>query len=180
MNQKVKKIIEDYEELETELDLLKMQLTMTTARIKDNAKFEKSTKMLDEILSRKISPLDKTGLGYDNILKTTSSTKEKTQLSTKGAEGISTKCNEELQEDNISRWNKRYEFRKVERPRRSTSIRYENIFLGHYYACRNFGHKEIHCKAYARHNYMRKINDYGYPKGNNANDRSSQGIVHII
>ena len=50
--------------------------------------------MLDEILSRKISPLDKTGLGYDNSLKTTSSTKENTQLSTKGDEGRSTKCTE--------------------------------------------------------------------------------------
>ena len=52
--------------------------------------------MLDEILSRKISPLHKTRLGYDNNLKTTSSTKEKTKLSTKGVDGIYTKCNEEL------------------------------------------------------------------------------------
>lgn len=62
-------------------------------------KFEKRTKMLEEILNMKISPLDKTRLGYDNNLKTTSSTKEKTQLSRKGDEGRSTKCNEELQED---------------------------------------------------------------------------------
>ena len=58
--------------------------------------------MLDEIPSRKRSPLDKNGLGYDNNLNTTSSTKEKTQLSTKGDEGRSTKCNEELVELNIS------------------------------------------------------------------------------
>jgi hypothetical protein len=90
-------------------------------------------------------------------LNTTSSTKEKTQLSTKGDEGRSRKCNEELEEHNISNWNRKYEFKKIERPRRSPSIRYENIFLGHSYACRNFGHKTIYCKAYARNNYMRNV-----------------------
>ena len=39
---------------------------MTTARIKDIMKFEKRTEMLDEILSRKRSPLDKTRPSYDN------------------------------------------------------------------------------------------------------------------
>ena len=152
MNHKLKKNIKDYEELEAELDLLRKELTMTTARIKDNLKFEKSTEMLEEILSRQRSPFDKTGLGYDNSLKTTSSTEVNTKLSAKGDEGKSTKCNEELQEHNIASWNRRSEFRKVETPRRSLSIRYENIFLSHCYACRNFGHKAIHCKAYARNN----------------------------
>jgi hypothetical protein len=48
---------------------------------------------------------------------------------------------------------------------------YESIFLGHCYACRNFGHKEIHFKINARNNSMRNINDYGYPKDNNVNNR---------
>jgi hypothetical protein len=149
---------------------------MTTTRIKDSEKFEKSLEMLDEILSRQRSPLDKTGLDYDSSLKTTSSTKEKTQLPTKGDEGISKKYTEELKEDNISSWNRRSEFRKNERPRKSPFIGYENIFLGHYYACRNFGHKEFHYKSYTRNKYMRNINDYGYPKDNHANDKSDQGI----
>ena len=134
--------------------------------------------ILDEILNRQRSPLDKTGLGYDNNPKTTSSTKEKTQLSTKGDKGRSTKCNEELQEDNISSWYRRSEFRKVDRPRRYPSIRYENIFLGHCYACKKFGHKVVHYKAYIRNNCMRNINDYVYPKDNLANDRSTQGIAN--
>ena len=99
MNHKLKKKIE---ELEAKVDLLRKELTMTTTRIKNKDKFEKSTEMLDEILSRKRSSLDKTRLGYDNNLKTTSSTKEKTQLPIKGDEGRSTKCIEELQEANIS------------------------------------------------------------------------------
>ena len=72
MNHKLKKKIE---ELEAEVDLLRKELTMTTIRIKDSVKFEKRTKMLDEILCRQRSPLDKIGLGYDKILKTTNSTK---------------------------------------------------------------------------------------------------------
>ena len=83
-----------------------------------------------------------------------------------------------MQADNISSWNRRFEFRKIERSRKSPFIRYENIFVGHYYACINFGHKAIHCKYYARNNYMRNINDYGYPKDNHVNDRSTQGIVN--
>ena len=94
MNHKLKKNIEDYEEL----DLLRKELAMTTARIKDIVKFEKSTKMLDGILSRQRSPFDNTWLGYDNNLKTTSSSEVKTRLSVKGDEGRSRKCNKEMQE----------------------------------------------------------------------------------
>ena len=144
---------------------------MTTARIKDNVKFEKSTKMLDEILSRQRSPFDKRGLGYENNLKTTSSSEVKTKLLVKGDEESSRKCNEELQEHNISSQNRRSEFKKVEIPRRLLFTRYEDIFLGNYYAQRNFGHKVIHFKAYAKNGYMRNTNNYGYPKDNHANNR---------
>ena len=180
MNHKLKNNIEDYEELEAKLDVLRKELTMTTARIKDSVKFEKSTKMLDKILSRQRSPFDKTRLGYYNSLKETSSSEVKAKLSVKGDEGRSRKCNEELKKYNISNWNRRFEFRKVEMPRRPLSTRYENIFLGDYYACRNFGHKAIHCKSYARNDYMRNIFNYGYPKENHANNRygNAQGIVN--
>jgi hypothetical protein len=55
------------------------------------------------------------------------------------------------------------------------------VFFGHYYACKNFGHKVIHYKINARNNYMRNTNDYGYPKGNHVNSRSrnSHGFVNI-
>jgi hypothetical protein len=69
---------------------------------------------------------------------------------------------EEQQEHDTSSWNKRSKFRRCETPRRSLPTRYENIFLGHCYTCKNFGHKAIHCKINARNNYMRNINDYGY------------------
>ena len=80
MNHKLKKNIEDYEELEVELDLQIKEIPVTNARVKVSVKFEKSTEMLDEILSRQRSPSNKTGLGYDNNLKTTSSTEVNTKL----------------------------------------------------------------------------------------------------
>ena len=80
MNHKLKKNIEYYEELEARLDLLRKELMMTTARLKDSVKFQKSIEMLDEILSRQRSPSDNTRLSYNNSLKTTSSTEAKTKL----------------------------------------------------------------------------------------------------
>lgn len=43
MNQKLKKNIEQYEELKGELNLLRKELTVKTKRITDSVKFEKST-----------------------------------------------------------------------------------------------------------------------------------------
>jgi hypothetical protein len=49
------------------LDHTKGELLLTIEKLK---KFEKSTEKLDEILRSQISPNDKTGLGYNDILKT--------------------------------------------------------------------------------------------------------------
>jgi hypothetical protein len=42
--------------------------------------------------------------------------------------------------------------RRIQSPERNPSNRYQYIFLGYCYSCNNFGHKEVHCKAYRRHN----------------------------
>ena len=60
MSHKLKKNIEYCEELKVELDILRKEIKLTISRIKDSVKIEKSTKMLDEILSRQRSPSDKT------------------------------------------------------------------------------------------------------------------------
>jgi hypothetical protein len=44
------------------------------------------------------------------------------------------------------------------------STKYGSIFLNHFYACINFGHKTIQYKINRRKNYMINGNDYGYPK----------------
>jgi hypothetical protein len=69
----LKEQLEDYEKLKEELDHTKGELLLTTQKLK---KFEKSTEKLDEILSSQRSPNDKTGLGYNDSLKTTKQEKE--------------------------------------------------------------------------------------------------------
>jgi hypothetical protein len=70
---RLKEQLEDYEKLKAELDHTKGELLLTTKRLKQ---FEKSTEKLDEILSSQRSPNDKTGLGYNDSLKTTKQEKE--------------------------------------------------------------------------------------------------------
>jgi hypothetical protein len=65
---RLKKQLEDYEKLKAELDHTKGELLLTAKKLK---KFEKNTEKLDEILSSQRSPNDKTGLGYNDSLKTT-------------------------------------------------------------------------------------------------------------
>jgi hypothetical protein len=40
----------------------------------------------------------------------------------------------------------------------SLTPRYQNFFLGHYYTCGNFGHKEINCRINERNNYASYMN----------------------
>ena len=144
---------------------------------------------MDGILSNQRSLDNKTRLGYNNILNTSDtdkSSKENEGNSKSFANSLRSGINkqkgvEEQQEHDTSNQNKRSEFRRGETPRRSFSTRYENIFLGHCFVCRNFGHKAIHCKINARNNYMRNKNDYGYPRDNHINNRyrNDYGSINI-
>jgi hypothetical protein len=57
--------------------------------------------------------------------------------------------------------------------RRSLTPRYQNLFLGHCYTCKNFGHKEINCRINERNNYARNMNGVNRRYGNN------RGFVNI-
>jgi hypothetical protein len=56
---------------------------------------------------------------------------------------------------------------------------YENIFHGHCYSWRNLVHKAIHCKINARNDYVKNINDYGYPRNNHVNSRSGNAYGYV-
>jgi hypothetical protein len=58
--------------------------------------------------------------------------------------------------------------------RRSLTLRYQNLFLGHCYTCKNFGHKETNCRINERNNYEIKMNGVNRIYGNN------HGFVNII
>jgi hypothetical protein len=45
--------------------------------------------------------------------------------------------------------------------------RYQNLFLGHCYTCKNFGHKEINCIINEKNNYTRNMNGVNRRYGNN-------------
>jgi chromosome segregation ATPase len=169
----LKKQLEDYEKLKAELDQTKGELLLTIEKLK----FEKNTEKLDEILSREISPNDKTRLGYIDSLKTTKQEKEN--------ENDETNTPEEVEEHN-----RKLEFRRNETSRisslikyerinyegkykridseprwttpkiRSLTPRYQNFFLGHCYTCGNFGHKEINCRINERNKYTSYISRY--------------------
>jgi hypothetical protein len=69
----LKEQLEDYEKLKAELDHTKGEILLTIEKLK---KLEKRIEKLDEILSSKRSPNDKTRLGYNDSLKTTKQEKE--------------------------------------------------------------------------------------------------------
>jgi hypothetical protein len=106
---------EDYEKLKAELDHTRKELMLTMEKLNYYKKFERSTEKLDEILSKQRSPTDKTGLGYDNSLKTTDT--DKTDREDEGnsrnyANSLRSGINkqkgvEEQQEHDTSSWNKR-------------------------------------------------------------------------
>jgi hypothetical protein len=51
--------------------------------------------------------------------------------------------------------------------RRSLTPRYQNLFLGHCYTCKNFGHKAINCRINERNKYARNMNGVNRRYGNN-------------
>jgi hypothetical protein len=92
---------------------------------------------------------DKTRLGYNNSLKTKDIDKKDKKdegnyrnYANTLRSGINNQKGVEEHDKN-----RRSKFRRGETPRRSFPTRYENIFLGHFYTCKNFGHKEIHYKS---------------------------------
>jgi hypothetical protein len=154
------------------LDHTKGELLLTTKKLK---KFEKSTEKLDEILSSQISPNDKTGLGYNDSLKTTKQEKEVENDETNTPEQVEQQYRKlEFRRNETSRGSSpiRYErnhyegnYRRIDREpgwttpqRRSLMPRYQNFFLGHCYTCGNFGHKAINSRINERNNYASYMN----------------------
>jgi hypothetical protein len=166
--------------LKEELDHTKGELLLTTKKLK---KFEKRTEKLDEILSNQRSSNDKTGLGYNDSLKTTKQDKEDENDETNTPEQVEQQDRRlEFRRNETSRRSSpiRYEgnhyeenYRRIDceprwttPQRRSLTPRYQNFFLGHSYTCGNFGHKAINCRINERNNYARYMNGENSRYGN--------------
>jgi hypothetical protein len=61
------KNIEDYEKLKVELHHTRKYLMLTTETLNYYKKLERSIEKLDETISKKRSPTDKTGHGYEKF-----------------------------------------------------------------------------------------------------------------
>ena len=111
---------------------------MTVMQLKTNLKFEKSSAVLDGILSIQRTPLDKTSLGFDSSQKNvdesanpvTSEKKEKSQSYANAlkCENNNRKRIKEQQEHDTFSKNRRNEFIRAETSRRPLTVRYESIF----------------------------------------------------
>jgi hypothetical protein len=140
-------------------------------------KFGKSTKTLDNILSFQWSPFITKGIGCDekqntpkgdasiNITKPSKKENEEKHkiyvnilIGSIKNENNSKKGNTNQQKPKYSHKNKNNEFRRVIPPRRPFTNRYQNLFIGYYFFCNNFGHKAIDCGAYTRSDHVRNIN----------------------
>jgi hypothetical protein len=149
---RLKEQLEDCEKLKEELDHTKGELLLTIEKLK---KFGKSTKKLDEILSSQISPNDKTGLGYNDSLKTTKQEKEDENDETNTPEQVEQqdrslefRRNETSRRSSPIRYERNHyegnyrriyhEPRSTTPQRRSLTPRYQNFFLVHCYTCGNF------------------------------------------
>jgi hypothetical protein len=129
---------------------------------------QNSSKVLDDIISSQKSHLDKSGLGYNQTEKGSSSKTTEQETNPKSyAETIKGDRKMYKEDYRDTPPLRRFRFQnqqQTDRPqeeegfirapsfRRSSTPRYQTIFFGLCYACNNFGHKAVNCRANNRNN----------------------------
>jgi hypothetical protein len=133
------------ERMEAEIVHLKKELDAKIIQ----TKFENSSKILDKIITAQRDPENKNGIGY--------SQKESHVNSKSYADALRStfkKKNEEKTSNDKSSKKlpslNRKEGKTI--PKKLYQNRYPRIFLGYCYACYNFGHEAINCRAYKKKN----------------------------
>jgi hypothetical protein len=129
---------------------------------------QNSSKVLDDIISSQKSHLDKTGLGYNQTEKGSSSktTEQETypKIYAETIKGDRRIYKEDYRDtpplrrvrfqnqQPTDRIQEEEGFIRAPPFRRSSTPRYQTIFFGLCYACNNFGHKVVNCRANNRNN----------------------------
>jgi hypothetical protein len=129
---------------------------------------QNSSKVLDDIINSKKSHLDKSGLGYNQTEKGSSSktTEQETnpKIYAETIKGDRKMYKEDYRDTPPPRRFRFQNQQQTDRPqeeegfirapsfRRSSTPRYQTIFFGLCYACNNFGHKAVNCRANNRNN----------------------------
>jgi hypothetical protein len=151
---------------------------------------QNNSKVLDDIINSKKSHHDKSGLGYNQTEKGSSSkTTEQETYPKRFAETIKgdRKIYKEDYRDTppprrfrfqnqqpTDRPQEEEEFIRVPPFRRSSTPRYQTIFFGLCYACNNFGHKAVNCRANNRNkNNFESHTQRGYPRRPSETQRRS-------
>jgi hypothetical protein len=151
---------------------------------------QNSSKVLDDIISGQKSHFDKTRLGYNQTEKVSSSkTTEQETYPKSYAETI--KGDRRIYKEDYRDTPPPRRFRlqnqqPIDRPqeeegfirappfRRSSTPRYQTIFFGLCYACNNFGHKAVNCRANNRNNNnFESHTQRGYSRRSSATQRIS-------
>ena len=149
--------------MEVELVWLKDELDSKAV----HEKFEKSSIVLNDILKGQRNPCIKTGLGFvqkgnnDFSKKINNQPKSYAKAllkqSMKKEERISIEQSSKksflLVKKEAKSSSEQGSKTNVKPPKKFSQIKYRYIFHGYCFACSNFGHKAIMCRAYGRHPY---------------------------
>jgi transposase InsO family protein len=160
---------------------------------------QNNSKVLNDIINSQKPHHDKSGLGYNQTEKGSSSktTKQETYPkiyaeTIKGDRKVYKENYRTLlhREDSDFRINDR---QKIDRPqeeegfirvppfRRSSTPRYQTIFFGLCYACNNFGHKVVNCRANNRNiNNFESHTQKGYPRRPSETQRRSYNMFESL
>jgi hypothetical protein len=151
---------------------------------------QNSSKVLDDIISSQKSYLDKSGLGYNQTEKGSSSKTIEQETNPKHyAETIKGDKNIYKEDYRDTPPPRRFRFhnqQQIDRPQEeegfirappfiiSSTTRYQTIFFGLCYACNNFGHKAVNCRANNRNNnYFESHTQRGYSRRPSETQRRS-------
>jgi hypothetical protein len=188
---------ENYEKLKAGIVSLSKELEKKTDQLSRSLKFGKSNEILDNILHHQRSPFIKTGLVYDEkqnthegdaSTKVTKPSKKENDENPKIFDNIlkgsikternNMKGNDDQQNLDSSHKNNKNEFKRVIPPRRPFTTQYQNIFLGYFFSCNIFGHKELDCRYYVRSDHVAYINIGSYKASKNDCVRNKTKISH--
>jgi hypothetical protein len=151
---------------------------------------QNSSKVLDDIISSQKSHLDKSRLGYNQTEKGSSSktTEQETnpKIYAETIKGDKKIYKEDYRDTPPPRRFRFQNQQQIDRPqeeegfirappfRRSSTTRYQTIFFGLCYACNNFGHKAVNCRANNRNNnYFESHTQRGYSRRPSETQRRS-------
>jgi hypothetical protein len=151
---------------------------------------QNSSKVLDDIISSQKSYLDKSGLGYNQTEKGSSSktiekeTNPKSYAETiKGDKKIYKEYYRDTPPPRRFRFQNQQHIDKTQEEEgfirappfiRSSTTRYQTIFFGVCYACNNFGHKAVNCRANNKNNnYLESHTQRGYSRRPSETQRRS-------